>query len=65
LVDSTFLSELLLLARRLSRQERRFAVLITHPTVARTFGLANVTDRFEIHHDRDLALSVLTPQGSD
>jgi anti-anti-sigma factor len=65
LVDSTFLSELLLLARRLRHQERPFAVLITHPTVARTFGLANVAERFEIHHDRDLVLRALTPQDGD
>jgi anti-anti-sigma factor len=60
LVDSTFLSELLLLARRLRERQRPFAVLITHPTVARTFGLANVTERFAIHHDRDLALRSLS-----
>jgi anti-anti-sigma factor len=61
LVDSTFLSELLLLARRLRDRQRRFAVLITHAGVARTFGLANVTERFAIHNDRELALRSLYP----
>jgi anti-anti-sigma factor len=65
MVDSTFLSELLLLARRLRDGKRRFAVLITHPTVARTFGLANVTERFAIHNDRELAMHALRAHEDD
>jgi len=65
LVDSTFLSELLLLARRLHAAGRRFAVLITQPNVARTFGLANVTERFAIYHDRELALRALGASEDD
>lgn len=59
LVDSTFLSELLLCARRLRYQSRRIAVVIGNPQVARTFSLANVSERFEIHSDRDAALRAL------
>lgn len=61
LVDSTFLSELLLFARRLRDQGRQIAVLITHPQVARTFSLANVSERFEIRGDREAALQALQP----
>jgi anti-anti-sigma factor len=64
-VDSTFLSELLLLARRLCDQGRRLALVLTHAGVARTFGLANVTDRFSIHHDRDAAVRSLCPREAD
>jgi anti-anti-sigma factor len=59
MVDSTFLSEVLLLARRLREGQRPFAVLITHPTVARTFGLANVAEPLVIHNDPELALRAL------
>ncbi|HYZ17056.1 MAG TPA: STAS domain-containing protein [Candidatus Acidoferrum sp.] len=59
LVDSTFLSELLLFARRVRDQRRQIAVLITHPLVARTFSLANVSERFEIHGNRDDAIRSL------
>jgi anti-anti-sigma factor len=61
LVDSTFLSELLLFARRLRDQGRQIAVLITHPLVARTFSLANVSERFDIHGNREAALRSLQP----
>ena len=58
-VDSYFLSELMMFARKCEAMDRPLAVFTKDPYVARTFGLAGVGMKIGLYLDRNLALASL------
>jgi len=59
LVDSTFLTELLLVKRRWDREGRRSAVLLHNEQARRVMIVGNVIDRLDVFADRETAVHYL------
>jgi len=64
-VDSYFLSELMMFARKCEAMERPLVALSPDPFVARTFGIAGVANRIALYVDRAVALSALRQRSAE
>ncbi|GAC1424995.1 MAG: hypothetical protein NVSMB5_19220 [Candidatus Velthaea sp.] len=59
LVDSTFLTELLIFARRTDRPRAPIGIVVTHPGVLRVFTIARLTDRLRLYTSAQEAVAGL------
>lgn len=64
-VDSHFLSELMMFARKCDAMERPLVVFSPDPFVARTFGIASVANRIALYVDRAVALRGLRQRSAE